>query len=139
MGSSTFSKHDLKMIETSWSFVKDKKTLGLNTMIRLFETSEEIKQMFSFTTTHTTPTNTTNNNRLIYHANQVIKSFDTIIILLTLSKNNNNNNDNRKKIDLIELGKLHYHAGIKKEYFKVNFCIFIFCLSILCFILIIDI
>ena len=43
MGSSSFSKHDLKMIETSWSFVKDKKTLGLNTMIRLFEISEEIK------------------------------------------------------------------------------------------------
>ena len=139
MGSSTFSKHDLKMIETSWSFVKDKKTLGLNTMIRLFETSEEIKEMFSFTTTSTpNPTNNNNNNRLIYHANQVIKSFDTIIILLTLSKNNNN--DEQKKIDLIELGKLHYHAGIKKEYFKVNFySFFFFCITILCFIFIIDI
>jgi len=34
MGSSCFSKHDLEMIEISWSFVQDKQDLGLNTMIR---------------------------------------------------------------------------------------------------------
>ena len=32
--SKTFSKHDLEMIEISWSFVKDKEKLGVNTMIR---------------------------------------------------------------------------------------------------------
>jgi len=34
MGSSTFSKHDLEMIEISWSFVRDKQNLGLNAMIK---------------------------------------------------------------------------------------------------------
>ena len=34
MGTSTFSKHDLEMIDISWSFVKNKQELGLNTMIR---------------------------------------------------------------------------------------------------------
>ena len=34
MGTSTFSKHDLEMIGISWSFVKNKQELGLNTMIR---------------------------------------------------------------------------------------------------------
>jgi hypothetical protein len=48
MGASTFSKHDLEMIEISWTFVKDKKLLGLNTMIRIFETSKDIKEMFEF-------------------------------------------------------------------------------------------
>jgi hypothetical protein len=48
MGSSTFSKHDLEMIEISWSLVKDKQSLGLNTMIRIFESSNEIKNLFGF-------------------------------------------------------------------------------------------
>jgi hypothetical protein len=35
MGASTsFSKHDLEMIEISWSFVKNKQEIGFNTMIR---------------------------------------------------------------------------------------------------------
>jgi hypothetical protein len=34
MGGSSFSKHDLEMIEISWIFLKDKQNLGLNTMIR---------------------------------------------------------------------------------------------------------
>jgi hypothetical protein len=39
MGVSSFSRHqltsnDLEMIEISWSFVKEKQELGLNTMIR---------------------------------------------------------------------------------------------------------
>ena len=38
MGASKFSKHDLEMIEISWAFVKDKQLLGLNTIIRIFET-----------------------------------------------------------------------------------------------------
>ena len=29
---------DLEMIEISWAFVKDKQLLGLNTIIRIFET-----------------------------------------------------------------------------------------------------
>ena len=44
MGSSTFSKHDLEMIEISWAFVRDKQFLGSKTMIRIFETSSEIKK-----------------------------------------------------------------------------------------------
>jgi hypothetical protein len=34
MGSSTFSKHDLEMIEISWSIAKDRPDIGYNTMIR---------------------------------------------------------------------------------------------------------
>jgi hypothetical protein len=34
MGSSTFSKHELEMIEISWSFVDDKQNLGLNTVFK---------------------------------------------------------------------------------------------------------
>ena len=48
MGASTSSKHDLEMIEICWTFVKDKKLLGLNTMIRIFEASKDIKEMFEF-------------------------------------------------------------------------------------------
>ena len=34
MCGSSFSKHDLEMIEISWIFVKNKLDLGLNTMVR---------------------------------------------------------------------------------------------------------
>jgi len=49
MGASTsLSKHDLEMIEISWSFVKDKEVIGLNTMIKIFDSSTEIKNIFVF-------------------------------------------------------------------------------------------
>jgi hypothetical protein len=34
MGGSSFSKHDLEMIEISWIFLKDKQLLGLKTMVK---------------------------------------------------------------------------------------------------------
>jgi hypothetical protein len=34
MGGSSFSKHDLEMIEISWIFLKDKQDLGLKTMVK---------------------------------------------------------------------------------------------------------
>jgi len=43
MGTSTFSKHDLEMIDISWSFVRNKQELGLNTMIRYKENNSKIK------------------------------------------------------------------------------------------------
>ena len=39
MGASTFSKHDLEMIEISWSFVKNKQLFGVKTMVRIFEST----------------------------------------------------------------------------------------------------
>jgi hypothetical protein len=34
MGGSCFSKHDLEMIEISWTFLKEKEYLGLKTMVK---------------------------------------------------------------------------------------------------------
>jgi hypothetical protein len=39
MGASTFSKHDLEMIEISWSFVKNKQLFCVKTMIKIFEST----------------------------------------------------------------------------------------------------
>ena len=116
MGSSTFSKHDLEMIEISWSFVKDKQSLGLNTMVRIFETSNEIKNLFGFASNLESSNEMIKNTRVRYHANQVINTLDKIIILLTKSTISKQDKD-----DLIRLGQLHYHFGLKKEYFKVNY------------------
>ena len=114
MGSSTFSKHDLEMIEISWSFVKDKELLGLNTMIKIFESSNEIKNLFGFASNLESSNEMIQNTRVRYHANQVINTLDKIIILLTKSTISKQDKD-----DLIRLGKLHYHFGLKKDYFKV--------------------
>jgi hypothetical protein len=48
------------------------------------------------------------------HADLVIKTLNDIIILLTKSFISE-----KDKEKLVELGKQHYHHGIKKEYFKV--------------------
>ena len=114
MGSSTFSKHDLEMIEISWSFVKDKELLGLNTMVRTFETSNEIKNLFGFASNLESSNEMIQNTRVRYHANQVINTLDKIIILLTKSFLSE-----QDKELLIELGERHYHYGLKIEYFKV--------------------
>ena len=49
-----------------------------------------------------------------HHTNQVIKTLDKIVILLTKSSISD-----QEKLNLFELGKQHYHFGLKKEYFKV--------------------
>ena len=114
MGASTFSKHDLEMIEISWSFVKDKELLGLNTMVRIFETSNEIKNLFGFASSLDLENKMKENSHVINHANQLINTMNKIIVLLTTSSISKQDKD-----DLIRLGKLHYHFGLKKDYFKV--------------------
>ena len=114
MGTSTFSKHDLEMIEISWSFVKDKELLGLNTMVRIFETSNEIKNLFGFASSLDLENKMKENSHVINHANQLINTMNKIIVLLTTSSISKQDKD-----DLIRLGKLHYHFGLKKDYFKV--------------------
>jgi len=73
--------------------------------------------MFSITETLDLKAAGMNKNKRIYnHASQVIKILDKIIIIL-LTNSSVNCED---KIKLVELGKRHYHFGVKKEYFKVN-------------------
>ena len=54
------------------------------------------------------------NPKVHYHANQVIKTLEKIVILLTKSLISE-----QDKEKLVELGKRHYHVGLKKEHFKV--------------------
>ena len=114
MGSSTFSKHDLEMIEISWSFVKDKESLGLNTMVKIFESSNEIKNLFGFASNLESSNEMIKNTRVRYHGNQVINTMNKIVNLLTKSCLSE-----QDKEFLIELGERHYHYGLKIEYFKV--------------------
>jgi hypothetical protein len=87
---------------------------------RFFELSEEVKKMFLFTETLNLKAASMNKNKRIYnHASQVIKILDKIIILLANSSVNCED-----KIKLVELGKRHYHFGLKKEYFKVDIYIY---------------
>ena len=51
-----------------------------------------------------------------YHASQMIEKLNEIVLLLTQSLI-----CEKEKEKLFELGKHHYHFGIKKEYFKVYF------------------
>jgi hypothetical protein len=114
MGSSTFSKHDYEMIEISWAFVRDKQLLGLNTMVKIFESSKEIKEMFKFLNTSNSINDMMENAKVRYHANQVVKTLNKIVIVLIKSSINE-----QDKELLVELGQRHYHYGLKKEYFIV--------------------
>jgi hypothetical protein len=57
-----------------------------------------------------------NNAQLKYHAEKVINTLEKIILLSDSSAISE-----KDKERLITLGKNHYHYGLKKEYFKVNF------------------
>jgi hypothetical protein len=115
MGASTFSKHDLEMIEISWLFAHDKQSIGLNTMIIIFETSKEIKNLFGFASSLDLVNHMMENEQVNEHASQVIKTLDKIIILLTQSSSLSE----QDKETLIKLGQQHYHFGLKKQYFTV--------------------
>jgi hypothetical protein len=120
MGTSTFSKHDLEMIEISWSFVKNKESIGLNTMSRIFDSSKEIKNLFGFASSLESIDDILENTQVRYHGNLMINTMDKIVILLTelsLSK--------QDKYQLISLGQQHYHFGLKTDYFKVLYLIII--------------
>lgn len=54
------------------------------------------------------------NQNVRHHANQMVKVLDKIIILLTQKPISE-----QEKQSLVELGKLHYHYGLKKEHFIV--------------------
>ena len=120
MGASTFSKHDLEMIEISWSFVKNKESIGLNTMSRIFDSSKEIKNLFGFASSLESIDDILENTQVRYHGNLMINTMDKIVILLTelsLSK--------QDKHQLISLGQQHYHFGLKTDYFTVLYLIII--------------
>jgi len=118
MGASTsLSKHDLEMIEISWSFVKDKEAIGLNTMIKIFDSSTEIKNMFVFVSGFDLLADIMKNTMARYHSNKVITIMDKIINLLTKSSSSLSEKDINQ---LVKLGERHYHFGIKTDHFKVN-------------------
>jgi hypothetical protein len=54
------------------------------------------------------------NKMVRLHANQVLNILDKIVILLTKSLISE-----QDKMTLFELGKDHYHFGLKKEHFQV--------------------
>ena len=58
------------------------------------------------------------NTMIRHHAKLVIDYLDKIVILLTTSSSSISGEDKDK---LIDLGKRHYHFGLKKEHFKVIF------------------
>ena len=60
------------------------------------------------------------NSILLYHASQVIETFDRIVSLLTKSSSFNE----KDKEKLVCLGQKHYHFGLKKEHFLVIFFFF---------------
>jgi hypothetical protein len=82
--------------------------------IRLFESSKEVKKLFGFANGFDSASDMIENTMIKVHASQVIKTFDKVI--LSLTKSSINEHDKKK---LVELGKLHFHFGLTKEYFKV--------------------
>ncbi len=70
--------------------------------------------MFGFANSLELVSDILENTMVSVHASQVIRTLDKII--LSLTKSSISEHDKKK---LVELGKLHYHFGLKKEYFKV--------------------
>lgn len=82
----------------------------------VFNTSNEIKKMFVFASSLSLVDDMIKNKTVCYHVTQLIKTLDKIVNLLTCKSTFSE----QEKNNLVELGKLHYHFGLKKEHFKVN-------------------
>ncbi len=76
--------------------------------------------MFKFANNLKTVTEMKQNPMVRLHGNQVVETLAKIVILLTKSSISEKDKDT-----LVELGKKHYHIGLKIEHFKV-FCLEIF-------------
>jgi hypothetical protein len=81
---------------------------------RIFEISTDFKKIWKFTNDFNTISEMTENKEVKEHVFKVFRTLDKIVILLTKSAVSE---QDKKK--LFELGKRHYHYGLKKEYFKV--------------------
>jgi hypothetical protein len=81
----------------------------------VFESSNEIKKMFVFASNLSLVDDMIKNKTVCYHVTQLIKTLDKIVNLLTCKSTISEHEKN----NLVELGKLHYHFGLKKEHFKV--------------------
>jgi hypothetical protein len=73
--------------------------------------------MFLFTSNLDSACDMFENTMIRHHAKLVIDYLDKIVILLTTSSSISG----QDKDKLIDLGKRHYHFGLKKEHFKVIF------------------
>ena len=80
------------------------------------------KKMFKFANNLKTVTEMKQNPMVRLHGNQVVETLGKIVILLTKSSISE-----KDKEKLVELGKKHYHFGLKMEHFKV---IYIFSLTL---------
>jgi hypothetical protein len=81
---------------------------------RIFDSSKEIRKLFLFASSLELVSEMIHNINVRYHASHMIQKLNEIVLLLTQSLISE-----EEKEKLFELGKHHYHFGIKKEYFKV--------------------
>jgi hypothetical protein len=81
---------------------------------RVFNSSKEVKNLWKFTSELETIPEMIESPMLQGHVHSMVKTLHKIIMLMTRSTVAEQ--DKRK---LIDLGKRHYHYGLKKEHFKV--------------------
>lgn len=85
-------------------------------MIKLFQSDNDIKYLWIFASNLETEEDMRQNSEIIYHAKRMITAIDRLILFLKADPMSVSYPD---QINLIQMGKRHYHYGLRKEYFKV--------------------
>lgn len=81
----------------------------------MFQSDSEIKYLWIFASNLETEEEMLQNSELKYHAKKVTNTLTRIINFLTSPTASSSD-----QVDLIRLGKRHFHYGLKKEYFIVS-------------------
>jgi hypothetical protein len=105
----------IDLVKSSWSSIEDKYKLGMDTMIRNLTKNHHIKHVWIFASNLTTEEEMLNNSQLKYHTKKFVDVLANII-----DKIEGEGTFDERYEFLENLGRSHFHYGVKEEYFQVN-------------------
>jgi len=86
-------------------------------MIKMFKSDNYIKYLWIFASNFESEEKMRNNSEITYHANKMMIAFKKLIDFI--KTNPVSSICFPEQIDLVRMGKRHFHYGLKKEFFQV--------------------
>jgi hypothetical protein len=116
------SGKEIKAIGESWESIKSHETFAIAIMVRIFQEHSVIKDRWIFATNLVTEAEMLSNSQVKYHAKKIGDMFTKIIGLVVAARQGGVfEKDELDQLELIKLGKSHFHYGVARENFSVRF------------------
>jgi hypothetical protein len=115
------SMKEVKLIKESWDSIKSHQDFSIAIMVRIFQEHSVIKDRWIFATNLVTEEEMLNNSQVKYHAKKIGDVLARIVNIAASSQGVDFDKDKLDQIDLIKLGRSHFHYGVARENFSVSF------------------